>query len=90
MVGGPLSLQGLITNLKILFIPGFLGGGKRRKEGFLAVAKQEDLVEIGQWMEKGRVKTVIDSKWEFEQAVQAFERLKTGRAKGKVVVEVTA
>jgi NADPH:quinone reductase-like Zn-dependent oxidoreductase len=90
MVGGPLSLQGLITNLKISLIPGFLGGGKRRKEGFLAEAKEGDLVEIGQWMKKGKVKTVIDSKWKFEQAVQAFERLKTGRAKGKVVVEVTS
>jgi NADPH:quinone reductase-like Zn-dependent oxidoreductase len=90
MVGGDLSLQGFITNLKIRLIPGFLGGGKRTKEGFLAEAREKDLVEIGRWMEEGRVKTVIDSRWKFEEAVQAFQRLKTGRAKGKVVVAVAS
>jgi NADPH:quinone reductase-like Zn-dependent oxidoreductase len=89
MVGASPSLQAVSDNLKIAFIPGFLGGGKRVRESFWAKPKEADLVSIGHWMQEGTVKTVIDSKFKFEEAVQAFERLKTGRAKGKIVVEVS-
>ncbi|KAF1809296.1 NAD(P)-binding protein [Eremomyces bilateralis CBS 781.70] len=33
-------------------------------------------------------KIAIDSVWEFEQLMEAFERLNTGRARGKVIVKV--
>lgn len=39
-------------------------------------------------MQEGKVKAVIDKKFAFEQVPQAFVRLKTGRAKGKIVVDV--
>jgi NADPH:quinone reductase-like Zn-dependent oxidoreductase len=88
MVGAAdLGLSMLGNNMKIKLLPGFLGGGRRQKEGFFAQANEKDLAEIGEWMRQGKVRTVIDSKFPFEEAVQAFERLKTGRAKGKVVVE---
>jgi NADPH:quinone reductase-like Zn-dependent oxidoreductase len=80
MVGAQASLKMLGDALKVSPIPGFLGGGKK--------ATEKDLAEIGQWMEEGKVKTVIDSRWKFEETTQAFEILKTGRAKGKVVIEV--
>jgi D-arabinose 1-dehydrogenase-like Zn-dependent alcohol dehydrogenase len=34
--------------------------------------------------------TAIDQKFPFEQAPKAFEKLKTGRAKGKIVVDVAS
>lgn len=37
---------------------------------------------------QGALKVPIDSTFEFERAREAYERLATGRAKGKVVVEV--
>jgi NADPH:quinone reductase-like Zn-dependent oxidoreductase len=88
MVGAQASLKMLGDALKVSPIPGFLGGGKRTRESFLAKATEKDLAEIGQRMEEGKVKTVIDSRWKFEETTQAFEILKTGRAKGKVVIEV--
>ena len=39
-------------------------------------------------MREGKGRSVVDSKFKFEEAKKAFERLKTGRAKGKVVVDV--
>lgn len=40
------------------------------------------------WVKEEKVKAVIDTKFKFEEAREAFERLKTGRSRGKVVVDV--
>lgn len=44
------------------------------------------------WLEEtlglDRSKIVIDSTWEFDQVKEAFAKLNTGRARGKVVVKV--
>lgn len=88
MVGAAdLGLSMLGDNMKMKLWPSVLGGGRRKKEGFFAQANEKELSEIGEWMRQGKVKTVIDSTFPFEEAVQAFQKLKTGRAKGKVVVE---
>ena len=90
LVGGAPSWSMLMDNLKMKLWPGFLGGGKRTKEGFFAQPIPEDLKRIGDWVKDGKVKAVVDTKFPFEQAVQAFERLKTSRARGKVVVEISS
>ncbi|SLM38391.1 zinc alcohol [Lasallia pustulata] len=40
---------------------------------------------IGKWMQEGKVKSIIDEKFKFEDAPAAFKKLKTGRARGKIV-----
>jgi NADPH:quinone reductase-like Zn-dependent oxidoreductase len=68
-----------------------LGGGKRKVSTFLlAGAPSKELEQVGQWMKEGKVKPVIDSTWSFDKVPQAFEKLKTGRAKGKIVVTVSS
>ncbi|RMZ87823.1 hypothetical protein DV736_g4958, partial [Chaetothyriales sp. CBS 134916] len=54
----------------------------------LIPATLEDFEQIRTWMAEGKVKVVIDSKYPFEQAPEAFKKLKTSRAVGKVIVEV--
>lgn len=76
------------TSAKIL--PGSLGGGKRKFMSFLAEPKLNQLEQLGSWMAEGKVKAVIDSRFPFEQAPDAFKRLKTGRAKGKIAIDVTS
>jgi NADPH:quinone reductase-like Zn-dependent oxidoreductase len=44
--------------------------------------------QLAAWMKEGKIRAVIDSTFEFEEAQKAYERLKTGRAKGKVVVHI--
>jgi NADPH:quinone reductase-like Zn-dependent oxidoreductase len=88
LVAGAPSLRHVVEMLKVWTLPGFLGGGKRKLEGFFANPNQEDMTQIGAWMMEGKVGAVIDSKFSFEEAPKAFERLKTGRARGKIVVDV--
>lgn len=90
-VGGGLSLGEVYQLMSRMMWPGFLGGGKRPFQ-FLGVANNIDhFKEIAEWMAQGKVKALIDEVYGMEDKgpVKAFERLKTGRAKGKIVVRVT-
>jgi NADPH:quinone reductase-like Zn-dependent oxidoreductase len=86
-VASDLSLQSAVQGFTTK-LPSFLGGGQRRREGILAQLRYDDLKQIGEWMEEGKIKAVIDQRFKFEEAPKAFEKLKTGRARGKIVVEV--
>lgn len=89
-VGGGLSFGEIYNLLCRMMWPGLLGGGKRSFQ-FLGVANNyEHFKEIGEWMAQGKVKALIDEVYGMEDKgpVRAFERLKTGRAKGKIIVRV--
>jgi NADPH:quinone reductase-like Zn-dependent oxidoreductase len=90
MVGGGPGVGSATERFKAKRLPGFLGGGKRSYSGFWPEAKIEDLKQIGTWMKEGKVKTVIDEKFPFAEAPKAFAKLKTGRARGKIVVDVAS
>ena len=85
LVAGDFSLGGLMDAMKRKVLPGFLGG---MVEGFLAQPVPEHLEKIGEWMSSGQVRAVIDERFRFKDVVKAFEKLKTGRARGKIVVDV--
>ena len=68
--------------------PSFLGGGKRKYVVFFFKNTREDLVKMGEWVQKGAVKIQLDTAYEFEDAVKAFEKLRSVRARGKIVVHV--
>lgn len=74
--------------LKVRLIPSFLGGGKRKLVQIFAMPEGEQLDIIAGWMKEGKVKAVIDEKFDFEKGKEAMSRMKTGRARGKVVIEV--
>ena len=86
-VGGSPSFAFVMFNIRVKFLPGFLGGGKREYGSIFAEPKADQLERIAGWMAEGKVRAVIDQKFPFEQAVEAFRKLKTGRAKGKIVVD---
>lgn len=46
------------------------------------------LEQIGELLETGRIRPVIDKVFPFEQAVEALDYLAQGRARGKVVVKI--
>lgn len=74
----------IVANL----LPGFLGGGRRKLALVAADVKRENLENIKAWLEEGTIKPVTDQVFGFEEVVEAFTKLKTGRARGKVVVSV--
>lgn len=90
LVGANPSL-GLFWNMmKVSLLPGFLGGGKRKLVSIFAETRADELCKIATWMTDGKVKPVVDQHFGFEQVPKAFEKLKTGRAKGKIVVDVAS
>lgn len=55
---------------------------------FVAQLEPGDLKLLGDLMQAGQLTPVIDRRYAFDQAVQAMEYLETGRARGKVVVNI--
>lgn len=90
-VGGSLGFGAIKELVSRIMWPTFLGGGKRKFQ-FLGVASNYDeFKEIGEWMQQGKLKTKIDEVFSMDEKgpIRGFERVKTGRAKGKVLVHVT-
>ncbi|KAL5114148.1 hypothetical protein ACEQ8H_007945 [Pleosporales sp. CAS-2024a] len=71
-----------------LLLPSILGGGKRPFAFGMTTANPEHLTELGALLVQGKVRPVIDEIFAFEDAPDAYKKLKTGRAKGKIVVRV--
>lgn len=87
-VGGAVTFGSATSLTKSLFLPGFLGGGKRKFVPFMTKSVREDLQQIATWMGEGKVKVMMDSVFSFEETREAFEHLKKGSSSGKVVVRV--
>jgi NADPH:quinone reductase-like Zn-dependent oxidoreductase len=87
-VGLAVSFGGAQQLAGNLLTPAFLGGGKRKYEVMFVSMISEDLAQLGAWMKEGKIRNVVDSTYKFDNAPNAFLRLKTGRAKGKIVVHV--
>ena len=68
--------------------PALLGGGKRRLQFVFFSNVKSSLVQLGEWIQEGKIKVVLDSTFEFEDALKAYEKLRTQRARGKIVVHV--
>lgn len=90
LVGLNSNLGGVIDLMSRYLWPGFLGGGRRKLRLLMAESEQEGLKRLAEWVGQGELKIVIDEVFEMEDKgpVKAFEKLKTGRAKGKIVVRV--
>ncbi|KAK7428302.1 hypothetical protein QQZ08_005199 [Neonectria magnoliae] len=87
-VGGAISCGSVASLAKSLLLPSFLGGGKRKFVAFNVYNDRAALEQIVNWMVEGKVKTVIDSVFDFDDAHKAFEHLKKGSSAGKVIVRV--
>jgi NADPH:quinone reductase-like Zn-dependent oxidoreductase len=74
--------------LSALLWPGFLGGGRRKLVFAAADIRPETLERIGDWIVGGVVKPVTDEVFPMEDVAKAFKRLKSGRATGKIIIDV--
>jgi len=89
-VGAGFSVSDMRELMSRMFWPRLLGGGNTKFQFIGVTSNYEDYKQIGQWMQEGKVKAITDEVYGMEDKgpVKAFERLRTGRAKGKVVVRV--
>ena len=87
IVGG--RTQGIYPFVAHKLRPTLLGGTPRRYD-ILGLAPNGELArEVAGWVDEGMLKeVVVDSEFAFEEAVEAYEKLLTKRAKGKIVVRV--
>ncbi|TFK93483.1 NAD-P-binding protein [Polyporus arcularius HHB13444] len=73
---------------KVLLQPSFLGGTKRKWRLVSLKPTKKDWEAFTKLVEEGKVKPLVDSVFAFEDTLKAYERIRTGRATGKVVVKV--
>ncbi|KAH7045299.1 hypothetical protein B0J12DRAFT_712040 [Macrophomina phaseolina] len=88
-VGVPVSLAGILSVAKRATTPRCLGGGQRRFQFLKAKIDAASLRKVGKWLQDGKLQVVIDQKFEMEDVPKAVEKLRQGRTKGKIVVNVT-
>jgi NADPH:quinone reductase-like Zn-dependent oxidoreductase len=86
-VGLGMNLAG-VWQLATNNIMSALSWGKRQYIFVDAKGDRAIFEQLAQWMEQGKLKAVIDSTFEFGDVQNAYEKLKTGRARGKIVVHV--
>lgn len=81
------SILGMLRNMSSLFLPWWLGGVARKST--VCGPIRGGLSEFNErYLLNNTVKCPIDSKFDFDQAPQAYERIMTGRTLGKVIVRV--
>jgi NADPH:quinone reductase-like Zn-dependent oxidoreductase len=57
--------------------------------GFMmARASKDDLTSLAELMQQGKVTAVIDKTYKLSEAAEAMRHLETGRARGKIVIQV--
>jgi NADPH:quinone reductase-like Zn-dependent oxidoreductase len=91
--GQPYLQVGVVSMLSAVgrFLrPALLGGGKRKFQFVFFSNAHSSLVQLGEWIREGKIKVVLDSTFEFEDALKAYEKLRTQRARGKIVVHIAA
>lgn len=86
-VGAGMSMADMSLMTSRMLLPSFLGGGSRKFSLAVAKNKHEDLARLGEWIAAGKIKVVVDEAFEFEDAPKAYEKLRTGRARGKIIVK---
>ena len=83
-VGGEMRqvMQGLLVGPMLSLL------SSQTLASFYQRPSQQDLEEMTDLIEAGKVKPVIDCVFPFEQTVQALEYYDTGRSQGKVVIQI--
>ncbi|KAG6377960.1 hypothetical protein JVT61DRAFT_14754 [Boletus reticuloceps] len=72
----------------VVLRPSFLGGTPTTWKIIHVVNIKEDMKMLCTLIERGALRPYVDSTYEFGSALDAYERIMTGRATGKVIVKV--
>jgi NADPH:quinone reductase-like Zn-dependent oxidoreductase len=86
-VGMGMSMADMKLISSRMLLPSFLGGGSRKFSLAVAKNRHEDLARLGEWIAAGKIKVAVDEVFEYEDAPKAYEKLRTGRARGKIIVK---
>ena len=87
-IAGAPTVGSMAMLVKAYVQPGFLGGGKRPFKFLAAASTGEEYPAMAQWMLDGKLKVPVEEVFDLGDAGKAFEKLKGGRTKGKLVIKV--
>jgi NADPH:quinone reductase-like Zn-dependent oxidoreductase len=79
---------GIQSMLVSWFCPVWLGGPSRKWRVVFTQSKISDYEPVAAMAKEGKIEVVVDTLFSFKDVPKAFERLKSGRAKGKVLIDV--
>lgn len=80
---------GFITNVIAIFLlPSVLGGGQRPFQFITAQPNTAEWEKLAALIKEGKVKPVIESVMELDEAGKGYAKLKSSRTRGKIVVKV--
>jgi len=85
---GPNMFKVVLTVVRSLLQPTWLGGTPRKFRMFFVDPKPDDLEALGKMLAEGKLKCPVDSTSPFGDALKAFEHLQTGKTSGKVVIHI--
>jgi len=81
---------GIWSMLVSWMCPAWLGGPSRKWKSIFTSSAISDLESLASIAREGKLRVVVDTVFPFTDAPKAFERLKSGRAKGKIIVDVSS
>jgi NADPH:quinone reductase-like Zn-dependent oxidoreductase len=86
--GGPEAAQWIgpmVSPLKAILLSPFIS---ERMEFLLADLNKEDLAALGELMQAGKVTPVIDRRYALREVPEAIRYVESGRARGKVIINI--
>ena len=88
LIGGPLTYRGLgpLPHLARTFLVS--KGRSQTVTFFIAKITKEDLVYLQEFLEAGKVRAVVDRRYELSEAPEALRYLGEGHARAKIVITV--
>lgn len=60
----------------------------QRIEGILASIQPAELEQLAEWAAAGKLRAVIDQRYPMAQTADAVRHLETGRARGKIIIDI--
>lgn len=87
-IAGAPNLDTLTGYLKMSYQPSWLGGAGRKSTFILRKDDHKELAKLASWLAEGKLKTIIEKVYTLEESAEAFERLRSGRTRGKLVIKV--
>ncbi|SPO06443.1 related to oxidoreductase, zinc-binding [Cephalotrichum gorgonifer] len=85
MIPGGFTGDTMKTIARSMLCPSTLGGGRAKFEVYFARSNRAGFEQIAEWMAAGKVRTVIDTVYEFGNMPKAIEKIKLGTATGKII-----
>ncbi|KAF8968381.1 hypothetical protein BDZ97DRAFT_1916217 [Flammula alnicola] len=82
------ELLNISKSMVAMFRPKILGGNKARFINVFVRNNPDDNKEFQRYVAEGSLKPIVDSVYEFDDALKAYDRAMTGKATGKIVVKV--